>query len=122
MIVTAEPQLFTRDLATAIAFYTGPLGFALAFVYGEPPSYAQVRRDGARLNLRYLDALPPRADADDALAATLALDDAVPLHAEFAAAGMRFHQPLRTEPWGATTFIVADPDGNLLLFAGPARG
>jgi hypothetical protein len=27
---------------------------------------------------------------------------------------------LRKEPWGAETFIVKDPDGNLLLFAGPA--
>ena len=29
-------------------------------------------------------------------------------------------QTLRKEPWGAETFIVKDPDGNLLLFAGPA--
>ncbi|OCP36555.1 hypothetical protein BC360_04025 [Ensifer sp. LC163] len=28
--------------------------------------------------------------------------------------------PLRTEPWGARNFIVLDPDGNLILFAGPA--
>jgi len=27
---------------------------------------------------------------------------------------------LRKERWGAETFIVKDPDGNLLLFAGPA--
>ena len=35
-------------------------------------------------------------------------------------AGVAFHQPLKTEPWGARTFVVRDPDGNLLLFAGPA--
>jgi hypothetical protein len=29
-------------------------------------------------------------------------------------------RPLKREPWGAHTFIVRDPDGNLLLFAGPA--
>jgi uncharacterized glyoxalase superfamily protein PhnB len=34
------------------------------------------------------------------------------------AAGVRFHQTLRTEPWGARTFIVRDPEGNLILFAG----
>jgi hypothetical protein len=27
---------------------------------------------------------------------------------------------MKQEPWGARTFIVRDPDGNLLLFAGPA--
>jgi Histidinol dehydrogenase len=35
-------------------------------------------------------------------------------------AGIAFFQTLRKEPWGAETFIVKDPDGNLLLFAGPA--
>jgi len=42
------------------------------------------------------------------------------LFLEFQAAGAVFFQTLRTEPWGARTFIVKDPDGNLLLFAGPA--
>jgi len=28
-----------------------------------------------------------------------------------------FHQVLKTEPWGARTFIVRDLDGNLILFA-----
>ena len=40
---------------------------------------------------------------------------------EFQAAGVPFFQTLRREPWGAKTFIVKDPDGNLLLFAGPAE-
>ena len=36
-------------------------------------------------------------------------------------AGVPFHQILKKEPWGANTFIVKDPDGNLILFAGPDR-
>jgi uncharacterized glyoxalase superfamily protein PhnB len=43
------------------------------------------------------------------------------LFLEFQAAGVTFFQTLRKEPWGAKTFIVKDPDGNLLLFAGPAE-
>ena len=42
------------------------------------------------------------------------------LFLEFQAAGITFFQTLKKEPWGAETFIVKDPDGNLLLFAGPA--
>ena len=42
------------------------------------------------------------------------------LFREFQAAGVEFFQALRKEPWGASTFIVKDPDRNLLLFAGPA--
>jgi uncharacterized glyoxalase superfamily protein PhnB len=41
------------------------------------------------------------------------------LYLEFQAAGVTFFQTLRKEPWGASTFIVRDLDGNLLLFAGP---
>jgi uncharacterized glyoxalase superfamily protein PhnB len=37
------------------------------------------------------------------------------------AAGVRFHQTLKKEPWGARTFIVQEPDGNLILFTGPAE-
>jgi len=38
----------------------------------------------------------------------------------YQAAHVPFHHPLKTEPWGAKTFIVKDPDGNLILFAAPA--
>jgi len=38
----------------------------------------------------------------------------------YEATGVSFHQALKKEPWGARTFIVADPDENLILFAGPA--
>ena len=37
---------------------------------------------------------------------------------EFQRIGVTFHKSLRAEPWGARTFIVADPDGNLICFAG----
>jgi uncharacterized glyoxalase superfamily protein PhnB len=36
------------------------------------------------------------------------------------AASAALRQPLERQPWGATNFIVKDPDGNLLLFADPA--
>jgi uncharacterized glyoxalase superfamily protein PhnB len=52
------------------------------------------------------------------LSATFTLADAEPLYRELKKAGVAFHQTLRTEPWGARTFIVQDPDGNLIGFAG----
>lgn len=116
-ILTSEPQLFVTDMARALAFFVEKLGFEVALSYGEPPFWAQVARGGGRLNLRLVAAMP-RGDEDDLLSATLTLDVAKPLFLEFQAAGVTFHQPLRTEPWGARTFIVRDPDGNLILFAG----
>jgi catechol 2,3-dioxygenase-like lactoylglutathione lyase family enzyme len=54
-LLAAEPQLFVSDIEASCEFYTKKLGFTVAFVYGEPPFYGQVFRDGARLNIRHLD-------------------------------------------------------------------
>lgn len=121
-LLAAEPQLFVSDIATSCEFYVQMLGFAVAFTYGKPPFYGQAFRQGARLNLRCLDKAgidPERRDRDQLLSASVALDDARPLFSEYQAAGVVFAQTLRTEPWGARTFIVRDPDGNLILFADP---
>jgi catechol 2,3-dioxygenase-like lactoylglutathione lyase family enzyme len=120
-LTAAEPQLYVRDIAAATEFYSRILGFSIAFTYGDPPFYAQVFRDGARLNLRHVDEPvidPVRRDSEQLIAASLTLDDAKPLFLEYQDAGVDFAQSLRTEPWGARTFVVRDPDGNLLLFAG----
>jgi catechol 2,3-dioxygenase-like lactoylglutathione lyase family enzyme len=79
-----------------------------------------VFRDDARLNLRCLDTPsldPELRDREQLLSASITLDDSGPLFLEYQAAGVPFAQTLRTEPWGARTFIVRDPDGNLILFA-----
>lgn len=121
ILTAAEPQLFVSDIVASLAFYEG-LGFETVFTSGEPPFYAQVARGGARLNLRHVDgpvfAEGVREREGDLLSATLTLDDAAALFEAFQAAGVAFHRPLHAEPWGARTFIVADPDGNLLMFAG----
>jgi len=120
-LVAAEPQLYVRDVVAASEFYARMLGFAVAFTYGEPPFYGQVFRDGARLNLRQVDEPvfdAARRDREQLLAASITLEEVSPLFDEYRAAGVEFAQSLREEPWGARTFMVRDPDGNLLLFAG----
>ncbi|OWJ67354.1 VOC family protein [Inquilinus limosus] len=118
----AEPQLLVADIRAACDFYVGTFGFTVVFAYGEPPFYAQVARDRARLNLRWVQGpvFAPgfREREADVLAATVTVDDPKALFLELQAAGAPFHQPLRTEPWGARTFIIRDPDGNLVAFAG----
>lgn len=121
-LIAAEPQLLVTDMQAALDHYTDGLGFRIAFTWGEPVVYAQVVREGAQLNLRQVDG-PVFAEAfrqaeGDVLSATVTTDDVEGLYREFTDAGLAFHQALCTEPWGARTFIVADPAGNLILFAG----
>ena len=45
-------QLFVANIKSSCDFFTNKLGFAVQFVYGDPPYYGQVIRDHARLNLK----------------------------------------------------------------------
>ncbi|WP_412535165.1 VOC family protein [Mesorhizobium sp. BAC0120] len=121
LTLSAEPVIFVTDIEASCDFYAAKLGFSIAFTYGNPPFFGQVQRDGAKLNLRRVKAPviePQLRDTEDLLSAVITLDDAKPLFLEYQRSGAEFHQALRTEPWGARTFVVRDLDGNLILFAG----
>lgn len=126
ILSSTEAQLFVADIRASCDFYTNRLGFTVAFVYGDPPFYGQVTRDHARLNLRVVGEPVFAGDIrerEHLLSASLTVATAVEikeLFLSYQAAGVRFHQTLKKEPWGARTFSVQDPDGNLILFAGPA--
>jgi catechol 2,3-dioxygenase-like lactoylglutathione lyase family enzyme len=119
-------QLFVADIRASCDFFTTKLGFAVDFTYGDPPFYGAVKRDNARLALRLVCEPVFAGDVrqrEHLLSAAIEVDTAVEikqLFLDFQAAGVKFHQTLRKEPWGARNFIVEDPDGNLILFAGPA--
>ena len=119
--------MFVTDIKASCDFFTAKLGFAIGFTYGEPPFYGQVKRDGARLNLRCVDRPvidPGLRDREELLSAALTVataEEIKQLFLEFQAAGVTFFQTLKQQPWGARNFIVKDLDGNLLLFAGPAE-
>jgi catechol 2,3-dioxygenase-like lactoylglutathione lyase family enzyme len=126
-IVGAEPQLFVADINRSCEFFCEKLGFSLVFSYGKPPYYAQMGRDAARLNLRCVERAviePTVRDREELLSVSMIVataDEIKLLFLEFQSAGVSFHQTLKKQPWGARNFVVKDPDGNLLLFAGPAN-
>lgn len=121
---SVAPQLFVADIKASCAFFA-KLGFVVDFIYGDPPFYGQVKRDNARFVLRQV-AEPVFTDIREregllSSAVTVATADEIKqLFLDYQVEGVRFHQTLKKEPWGARTFVVRDPDGNLILFAGPA--
>jgi catechol 2,3-dioxygenase-like lactoylglutathione lyase family enzyme len=126
-IVGAEPQLLVADIRRSCEFFCEKLGFSLVFSYGKPPYYAQVGRDAARLNLRCVERPVIESTVRDreellSVSMTVATPSEIKLlFLEFQSASVAFHQTLKKQPWGAKNFVVKDPDGNLLLFAGPAN-
>lgn len=125
VLVYVEPQLFVLDLKRSCVFFEEKLGFKVNFTYGEPAFYGQVGRDGVRINLRHVDypviAQEARQHNEDLLAATILVTNLKSLYLEFQKKGVAFAQQLRKEPWGAHTFLVADPDDNLLCFTAQAE-
>ncbi len=121
-----EAQLFVTNIKSSCDFYANKLGFAVKFVYGDPPYYAQVVRDAARLNLRlvfepvFVAGVRKREGLLSATITVATAKEIKELFLSYQARGLCFHQALKKEPWGARTFIVSDPDENLILFAGPA--
>jgi catechol 2,3-dioxygenase-like lactoylglutathione lyase family enzyme len=127
ILTSIAAQLFVSDIEKSAEFYSGKLGFSVDFVYGDPPFYAQVSRDNARLAMRFVEELVFAGDIrerEQLLSASITVamsSDINELFLRYQAAGVTFQQALKEEPWGAQTFIVRDPDGNLILFAGPHR-
>jgi catechol 2,3-dioxygenase-like lactoylglutathione lyase family enzyme len=127
ILTSVAAHLYVRDLNASTDFFTMKLGFTIDFVYGDPPFYGQVSRDNARLILRCMDEPHFAGDIrerEDLLSASITVasaEEIKQLFLAYQAAAVTFHQALRKEPWGAKTFVVRDPDGNLILFAGPAN-
>ena len=125
VVTCAYPQLFVADIKASCDFYIQKLGFKVTILYGEPPFYAHVARDGATLIFHCVDR--PVIDAayrerEELLSAECCVNTAEEIKSlflAFQAAGAPFCQTPKLMPWGARNFIVRDPDGNLGMFAGP---
>jgi catechol 2,3-dioxygenase-like lactoylglutathione lyase family enzyme len=127
VLTSVAAHLYVRDIKASADFFTTKLGFAVDFIYGDPPFYGQVSRDNALLALRSMDESFFAGDIrerEGLLSASITLasaEEIKQLFLAYQAADVPLAQPLRNEPWQAKTFIVKDPDGNLILFAGPAE-
>ncbi len=126
VLAATEAMLYVSDFQRACDYFVGKLGFEVEFAYGEPPFYGLVKRDRARMCIQlvcepvFVGDIREREQLLSAAVTVATTAEIKQLFQEFEAAGVDFFQTLKKEPWGACNFIVRDPDGNLLLFAGPA--
>jgi catechol 2,3-dioxygenase-like lactoylglutathione lyase family enzyme len=119
----AYPQLFVADVARSATFYTEKLGFSISYLYGEPPFYGSVARDGVGINLRHVDAPVLDREASEReilLGAYVVVEGVDALFREFQGRGVTFAQTLKLQPYGMKEFVLRDIDGNLIAFASDA--
>jgi catechol 2,3-dioxygenase-like lactoylglutathione lyase family enzyme len=118
----AYPQVFVADVKRAATFYSEKLGFKVAYLYGSPPFYGLVQRNGVGFNLRLVCnpfMVEQNKKEESLLSASLVVEGVKALFLEYKGRGVIFDQTLKLKPWGAWDFIVRDPDGNLICFFNP---
>lgn len=119
VLKNVTPILLVRDVKKCAAFFEQKLGFKIDFLYGAPPFYGAVSRDGVRLHMRCV-ARPwfakTWAEEESLIYATIEVTDVRGLFKEFKARDVEFVQKLVKQPWGGTDFHVRDPDGNVISF------
>jgi catechol 2,3-dioxygenase-like lactoylglutathione lyase family enzyme len=120
-LARAVPVVFAADVRRSAAFYRDALGFSIVFLHGEPPFYGSVSRDGACLHLKFVHEpvlVAGAQDRDGLITAFIEVEHVKALYAEYVDKGVTFRQGLQKQAWGGHDFIVRDPDGNFLCFAG----
>lgn len=124
------PSIRVQDIARALSFYEGTLGFDV-LRGGPDDGNVSLGRGAARLMLEtpgsfyapaYNEAIRARTGTPSAMALYMEADDLADLYGRLAAAGLPIVDPLADRDWGQAEFTVADPEGNWLTFYKPLAG
>ena len=113
-LLDCYPIIMTDKLTECRDFYTGLLGFSVAF---QASWFVYLVSDGAT-GIAFMSSdhpsRPPGREtfAGQGLLLTLQVEDAAAEHDRLAAvAASAIHHPLTDEPWGQRRFLLRDPAG-----------
>ena len=118
------PSIRVRDMAEALAFYTGPLEFTLDRG-GDSEGNSSLTRGDAHVMIEttadyygdeYNAAIRERIGTPSSIALYMEATDLAAFHSRLQAAGTRIVDPLAERPWGQEEFTVEDHEGNWLTF------
>lgn len=110
----AWPQLQVLDLSRTLEYYRDKLGFETKWVWGDPPRYANVTRDGVSIHLvAAKDAGKPNTECTDMY---IAADPVDALFVELKGRGAEFIEEIGTREYGMRDFAVVDCNGFRIAF------
>jgi uncharacterized glyoxalase superfamily protein PhnB len=107
----STPIFRVEAMGISIEYYVKQLGFQLAWDWGDPPTFACVKRGDVSLFLS------ERNQGTEGTWLFIDVDDVDHLYDEYKASGARIVQPPTDYPWGRREMRVEDPDGHLLRLA-----
>jgi catechol 2,3-dioxygenase-like lactoylglutathione lyase family enzyme len=104
-----SPWFPVSDVTAAVAFYRERLGFDLGWIWGDPPTHANVCRGAIDISLALESS---KARTGEAYVGLRGVDA---YYAELRARGVEVGE-LADRPYGMRDFALVDPDGNRLVF------
>jgi GNAT superfamily N-acetyltransferase/uncharacterized glyoxalase superfamily protein PhnB len=117
-LLTIEPILAVRDVAAAVAYWRDVLGFGQVWLWGEPPTHGGASQDRVALQFSLNPALAERAEGQQIWIRVRDVQAVYALHQE---RGAEIVASLEPKPWGVSEYIIREPNGYRLRFAGSGR-
>lgn len=114
-LITMEPVLAVRNVATTAAYYRDVLGFQEVWLWGEPPTHGGANWDGVQVQFSLNPALAESADGREIWIRVRNVQSMYALHQEH---GAEIVEALEPKPWGVSEYAVRDLNGYRLRFAG----
>lgn len=114
------PVVSTPDVRSTVDYYSRVLGFKEHFVFGDPPVYAGVERDGVLLYVTHdprMVALLRSSDLHPDV--FLWVQDVDAVFADHRMRGAKIIEEVSDRPWDARQYVVEDPNGYRLKIAEP---
>ena len=115
------PYLIVDDIFKSAEFYRDKLGFEFNRIWGEPPQFVIVHRDGAFIMLKSIGTpghVRPnyRVNEDACWDAYIWVKDADALYEELRSRGVKITREIENTPYGCRDFDVEDNSGYILCF------
>ena len=119
------PSIRVRNMAEALAFYTGQLEFTLHSGGDDAPNSSLRRGEGHVMvetasdfyGDAYNEAIRARLGVPSSIALYIEAEDLGDFYSRLETRGaVRIIDPLAARPWGQEEFTVEDPAGNWLTF------
>jgi uncharacterized glyoxalase superfamily protein PhnB len=127
-ILGVAPYLLVEDVKRSAEWYRDHLGFDFARLWGEPPCFAMVKRDGIIIMLKSLPGkqgfIRPNHQIDDDACwdAYLWVSGVDALYEEFKVKGVKIKREPEIMPYDNKDFDIEDCNGYVLCFGEDWQG
>ncbi len=125
-IQAVAPVLLVRDVVASANYFRDKLGFTFDRLWGAPPNFCMVRRDGQTVMLSQAPAkanlVPHWRVVEQMWNVYFWVEDVEALYVEYKQSGAKIDYELGLKPYGVKEFGVQDLDGHDIAFGQIVEG